>query len=368
MNDKEFINLLQKYSREVTCEIDCIVKAYKNIISCIMDIRSVLADKIKDEIEGQARKNVMDDICNDASLLRDFESGYNEIIKVLTAKEMYIESKEDTNIGDKDSGENKIPVFLIADKICPVCMKEVEYAPIIYQNRKNQSTTLRGYRCSECNKKFVLDTDLVDFTDANIDLITNFYNRVSLHDVIVLSNINKCSKHNHDIEDVVGILLTVSNEGTIVEEEANLIYCNNCKKYTILKSEYEKIKGTPLCEIIDETRTSNSNPEFDYCDKGGSKLARHGYNVNCVDKLTEIQRETILGIQLVSGSMTKGEIMSYIDSNIENGMKRENSKKNWSQAINKWKNDKEYVRNFNLDSFSKRININRFILKYSVKR
>lgn len=370
MWEKNFIELLKKYGSNNENNIRKFIDNYEDIIRSITNIQEVVANKISEEIVHEARKDIMEEICNDAQKLKEIKKEYQNVIQILEESTITTTQLEIADTIKSDIENDKIPIYVIADKTCPLCMTNIKYTPITYKDyrKKGKEYSFKGYKCFKCGKEYVLDTDLLDLTDTNVELITDFYNRISLHDVIVLSNINKCGKHNHKIEDTVGVLLTISNEGKIIEEEVALIYCNNCKKYTILKSEYERIKGTPLCEIIDETKTANTNAEFDYTDKGGSKLARHGYNVNCVDKLTKIQRETILGIQLASGNMTKGEIMSYIDANIENGLKRSNSQKSWDNAINKWKSDREYVRNFNLDTFKKRININRFILKYSKRK
>ena len=134
----------------------------------------------------------------------------------------------------------------------------------------------------------------------------------------------------------------------------------------MLKSDYDRINGIPACIIIDETYSKReySENDFFYGENSGSKLYQHGYNVNCNDNLTVEQRHTILTMQLLSNNITKGEICSILDTNINRGENRKQSKRDWSKAVAKWKSDKEFVMNIDLEKEAKRINIDRLILKF----
>ena len=134
----------------------------------------------------------------------------------------------------------------------------------------------------------------------------------------------------------------------------------------MLKSEYDRLKGIPACVIINETynRTHYTENDFFYGDRGGSKLYQYGYNVNCADKLTVEQRHAILTMQLLANNITKGEIYSILDTNISSGMKRKDSKKDWSKAVEKWKADKEFVSGLDLEKEAQKYSIDRLILKY----
>lgn len=206
-------------------------------------------------------------------------------------------------------------------------------------------------------------------TYSNIRLDTSYYNRLSTHEIIVLNSLKQCSSKDHKLEDVEAIIMTVLPNGLISPETINISYCRNCDQYIATILEYNELKGIPLCKVIDKTKEENqSNKHTTYdssnYDKTGSKLTQYGYNVNVSDNLTKEQRQTILGVQIYNG-MTKAEIICYIDSNIHNGELRKDSAKSWDNAISKWKEDKEFVQNFDNEKFIKKIDVDKIILKYT---
>ena len=110
-----------------------------------------------------------------------------------------------------------------------------------------------------------------------------------------------------------------------------------------------------------------NNENTFYFDKE-SKIRRYGYNVNVIDDFPTEQRQTILSIIILENIMTKQEVVSYLDKQINNGERREGSKKDWSNAVSKWKVDRSFVKNIDLDKQRKRIDVDKIILKYTKTR
>lgn len=179
-----------------------------------------------------------------------------------------------------------------------------------------------------------------------------------------------CSKQNHDIEDIICDIPITKSDGDIAYESVRISHCKKCNKYVLLKSDFDSLDGIPACCVIDEThpKSNSDNSDFNYEEKGGSKLYQYGYSVNCSDKLTDEQRHSILLMQLLSENMTKGEICSTLDTNIQSGLKRKDSKKDWSNAVAKWKADRKFVQYLDLEKEYDRIDIDRLILKFSTGR
>ena len=213
--------------------------------------------------------------------------------------------------------------------------------------------------------------EIKDFYSYNTDIVFDkkYYNKLYHCDAIVVFDVNKCSKHNHRIEDLVCELPIINKEGYLEYQTIDIIHCKTCNRFVMLKSIYDSLHGTPVTPIIDDTySTSNfTENDFYYGEKGGSKLRQYGYNVNCNDKLTVEQRQKILLVHLLAQDITQGEIYSILDTNINRGIHRADSKRDWSNAVEKWRMDKAYIQQLDLEMESKMIDIDKIILKFRRK-
>lgn len=290
-----------------------------------------------------------------------------------------LEQTEDNNdaieIIDLDNIKN-VYVFVCANNYCPNCQKELIPYTVYYRklsNNKWYSSSVKWYRCSECGKFFVDDMSAMKFdtSNTNVEFNTEFYHKITLHDVIVLSNINQCSSKNHDVKDYVASIGIIQADGSTVLKNIPISYCSNCERYIMLKADYDALGGSPVCTLIDESKnidTDDKNNEFNFGDTKGSKLTQYGYNVNCIEKLTHKQRQSILDNLIYSGTMSVGEISSILQSLINNGSKREGSKKDWSNAINKWQSDLKYINEQSEQTSLPSIDIDRLILKFTTQQ
>lgn len=357
----DIIDVLQKYQNDIAEEISVINLSIERISDALSTVNSVLINTLHNSVmntDGTNKKEECE-LLHDSQILRD----YIRIVNPIAYK-----NTEILNIREQI-------LHVICKAVCPICESELIKFPlqqkIIYDNENIDSKSIVCYKCSKCDKEiFILEKDAYDINTEtlNIKLDFKYYNKISFEDVIVIFNINKCSKHNHKIEDLNCELPLISPRGEIISQNIPIIHCKTCHRYIMLKSDYDKLKGVPLCKINDESHSCNKNSfsenDFIYSDSGGSKLKQYGYNVNCHDKLTTEQRRQILLIQLLSKNITKSEIYSILDTNINNGLNRVGSKKNWTNAVNKWKSDRQYVES--LDLKSPDIDIKKITLKFSV--
>lgn len=356
----DIIDILQKYQDDVAEEISVINLSIERISDALNTVNNILTNTLHKSIMNTDRANKKQEceLLRDSQVLRD----YIRIINTVPFKNTEIQ-----NI-------RKQILYVIYKTVCPTCERELIEFPlqqVIYDNKNIIPKSIKCYKCPQCNEElFILENDAsnINIGVSNVCLDFKYYNKISFEDVIVIFNINKCSKHNHKIEDLSCELPLISPSGEIISQLIPIIHCKTCRRYIMLKSDYDKLKGVPLCQINDESHSCSKNSfsenDFIYSNSGGSKLKQYGYNVNCHDKLTTEQRRQILLIQLLSKNITKSEIYSILDTNINNGLNRVGSKKDWTNAVNKWKADRQYIESLDLKSSD--IDIKKITLKFSI--
>ena len=188
---------------------------------------------------------------------------------------------------------------------------------------------------------------------------------LDIYDIIVLSNITRCSSLNHKIKDVKICVPVLQENGNVSHITICASYCFDCKRYTILKDAFNRIEGVILCQIIDETKQydKDNNTEFEV-EQNQSILYRYGYNVKSKQNLSQKQRQIILASLVESNILTRTEIINHLNTLIDRGSKIPN----WKDATQKWKQDKYYVEKYKTENLPNVI-FDKIILKYSsVKR
>lgn len=371
----ELIQILEKYKEEMwLSHVENLNKNFKQTISLLKGLRNYLADKLydiytSDSLDDSADCDVLS---SDISLLKQQILYY---IKLQEATQVNCDFKTETSkelMSLPIYFEEYTHIHLCCENVCPKCIEKLNPISIYYQ-RKIENVINResvpGYRCPVCGSLYMIDSDFekMDRNNTNIEIHTKRYNKLSIQDeVYVVTDVNKCSANGHDLDDILGTIPIIDNNGKTAFTYVDIIHCKTCHKYIMLKSTYQNIKDFLACQVIDETkeainRTNNSISDYD---STGSKLSQLGYNVNCVDKLTEKQRETLLVAIISAKLLTQGEIIGNIDRNINNGLKRVDSKKDWSNAVAKWEHDKKFIQSFDIEKSDNDINIGKIILKY----
>lgn len=374
MIPENIIEILLDNQKLITEEFDSINKSIIRIEDALKTASGIILQKLLSEANNKDVNKEFENKCLKQS--QDLRTYANTLRQIETFSPLNDEERqiveENFNSNIVENASNTQTVYVLANQICPICNRTLITKKIsIIKKYHNHIANVRsnGFTCKRCNKDFILDSNKDNFDNSNIRLDTSYYNRLSTHEIIVLNSLKQCSSKDHKLEDVEAIIMTVLPNGLISPETINISYCRNCDQYIATILEYNELKGIPLCKVIDKTKEENqSNKHTTYdssnYDKTGSKLTQYGYNVNVSDNLTKEQRQTILGVQIYNG-MTKAEIICYIDSNIHNGELRKDSAKSWDNAISKWKEDKEFVQNFDNEKFIKKIDVDKIILKYT---
>lgn len=365
MIDK-FIDILVKYKSEKWCpdiafninnniqDIICYLKNIKkNLSHKIFEIN--LSDKIYDD-------NIIIDIQNDIKsikeLIKHFEKLKQNIIDITS------------RIEQKVIFDTQIYLYVIDDNLCPEC--NVKLYPLYIDYQKNidgnidNYERIEGYECQCCKKIFAMQYDIndIDFTDTNITLDYRYLkdeNQLTFNDVIVLSNLISCTTKEHSLKDIIAQIPIISANGSIDFIRLNISYCSNCNKYIMLKNDFKEIDGIVACKVIDKTTIRNRNDsDIIEIKQYESILYQYGYNVKAKDNLSDKQRHLILAAVVESGILTREQICSHLDTLIERGSKIEK----WKDATKKWRQDRHYVKGYNVNNLSK-ILIEKVILKYS---
>ncbi len=186
------------------------------------------------------------------------------------------------------------------------------------------------------------------------------YTQINIHSLIVLKNTLKCSA-THQTEDINAMLPLITRDGQVEYKKMLVSYCHNCKRYTMLKNDFERIKDLVMCKIVDETKTvSHQHTNTFDINAGTSLLYSYGYNVQAQRNLSTAQRHAILEAVLETKIMTKRQIIDHIDILINRGSKIPS----WHLAVEKWCDDKQFVRDYEIGTL-KEVNFDQVILKYT---
>lgn len=257
-------------------------------------------------------------------------------------------------------------LFLYNDDICPECGWKLEEISVKYafiENGKTKTNSITVYKCPVCYKLFVNNVDIsrVDQDVSNIIIHHDYYRLEELHfqDVIVLSTVASCMAKDHNVIDYNVNIPTIEKNGDIKYICRNVAYCNECNKYIMLKSDFNKIDNIIACQVIDQTVTQNSEKDEIEISQKQSLLYQYGYNVKTKDNLSDKQRHLILALVVESGILSRVQISSHLDTLIERGGKIPK----WAEATKKWKQDRYYISKYKTEKLPTIIT-NKLILKY----
>lgn len=361
---EEIIELLKKYQNEYWYPqvIDEINKSIYGITNTLKDVQTYLSNMLyeiitSDSMEDSGESNILSDIKSIKREIKDIKN----ICPIIPLNEFHDEDRP--ILFDKS-----VHVFLVADEICPLC--NVKYSPhtIYYQRNmrgKISSDAVLWCRCPACHRLFVLDYEAEEFnfSDTNINLDKKFYNfvpQIDINSVIVLSNTLNCS-FNHQTNDIIAKIPVLNKNGEVNYVETRASYCFECKRFTILKDEFDKISDIVTCKVIDET--SNHKPydstENDELENDGSILKYYGYNVQTQKNISEQQLHIILSSVIEAEIMSRRQVIDLLQINI----KRKSTRQDCSSAIQKWNDDIEFVNTYKTEELPKVV-FDKIILKY----
>ena len=166
---------------------------------------------------------------------------------------------------------------------------------------------------------------------------------------IVLSHNRKCVYEEHTLESIKAIIRVLTPNNKVIDIKIPSAHCKECNQYLILKSDFKTIKqkGILLCRVIDETPEYIAKHKNSSYSGTESKVHRLGYNVIKQGyNYTFAQRKIILANIIENYGITQHEILSMLDMNIS----RKINMPNYAEAVEKWKEDREFVSNYEFGS------------------
>lgn len=232
--------------------------------------------------------------------------------------------------------------------------------------------SILGYKCPICNRVYLTSEQFSSLQNTvNIDETTitphfkkeQLPSQISSKDAIVISNIIYCTRKGHKVNDLFIRLPLITSDGKRAFVKVSASFCWNCNRIVVLRSEYESIQsnGIPNCRIVDERKfikLSEDSWENFIPSDNDTLFTQRGYNVNGIDNIPKLQRQEILRQILVNRELSKSEVLSYLDTLISRGEKREN----WETAVSRWKEDKIFVMELKLHNVPD-VEIDKIVIK-----
>ncbi len=234
---------------------------------------------------------------------------------------------------------------------------------------------LKKEQLVKINGKLSID-DRLNVLEAELDNIIHKLNnankqesndikdyKINFADFVVKCNVFKCNA-NHEIEQVQAVVDIMTPSGNIISEKISAGYCLICKCYFILETDYNHLreKGILLCQQLTyEAYRKNGLAIMNGEElKPESLLHQSGYNVSANDDLSSNQRQEILRRVVDNGLYTISGICSHLDWLIGRNNKVRN--RDMSSAIAKWKEDRMFISNYNVDK-QRKVKINSLSVK-----
>lgn len=162
----------------------------------------------------------------------------------------------------------------------------------------------------------------------------------------VYKNKTSCHSRNHEIDCATATFIGKNNS----EIQLNVEHCNNCNKFYISYSIYEKYreKHSILLGKIKWDNSYTSNVQ-DILLSDFSPLKLCGYSVNQQDDYSDSERQYIISQIINNKILKKNEIIRYLEHFINrNGQKSSNV-----FALKKWEKDLDFTLNYKISSQNK---------------
>lgn len=163
-------------------------------------------------------------------------------------------------------------------------------------------------------------------------------------DFVTRVNLCKCQNNNHKVIDIgcrIKVLNTSGNADFAVIPGA---FCETCKRYFVLETEYQKLKNKNLilvCKVVEKEFWASSGSGYATMNKE-SLLHILGYNVNAQNDIPKLQRWHLLELIVNEGILSATEICSHLQMLI----RRTQNNRNFDNARKKWKEDYEHISSY----------------------
>lgn len=153
-----------------------------------------------------------------------------------------------------------------------------------------------------------------------------------------------CQKYQHEIIPATGLITKIRIDGKTEQVRINIHYCQRCNKYFIgLESykSYQEKHGMLLGNYIFENFSSTGRFGFEGLAKD-SPLSLCGYSVEQRKGLSKYRRREILEYIMNHDILDKPQVINYLEFFIY-------SHKNMPAAIEKWKDDLDWVNKYKIN-------------------
>lgn len=256
---------------------------------------------------------------------------------------------------------DKKTIFLLnvnqyAKQACPSCGTKLMGRRMYFKNDENPQLLPKSVNaCAKCGRTFGRVTSFRNKPYSRYRFSMEFFQDKDFRkngkcvvlkagDFLTRHNLSGCLDKGHSLEDITARIRIAAPDGTEFDYDAPAMRCDTCGKLFLLEREYEKITalGVPLCPVVENEywRTkADGEKEWSETDAKGSILYVHGYNVNINANLTSPQRRSILKALLDNEILTKGQILSHLDTLIA----RAGSQDVLKNAKQKWIEDRNWV-------------------------
>ena len=195
------------------------------------------------------------------------------------------------------------------------------------------------YHGEPCLISFYTDSKLLREIVAHS---THFANNPGFAEIWIYSLKMPCVGHQKRVETVTAYVQAANDMHLY---PLNVYYCPVCQKYYINSEQYRafaKKHGLPDIRLMFE-RNANGTIDFSAWHEE-SLLHLMGYNVDSREGLSDEERHQTLLHILNTGTMTKAEIISFLEFLI---YKNEGNYR-LDNARTKWKEDANFIRNYDL--------------------
>lgn len=167
---------------------------------------------------------------------------------------------------------------------------------------------------------------------------------LSAETIWLYRNKTPCPKHPGQVESVTAYVESVRNH---MPNPLNIQYCKVCKRYYINETSYQmyaKRYGLPILNI---SPLMTSGHPFDPTQlQEHSPLYIAGYNVSAEFGLSDRERHRILAEIIASGTLTKSQVVSHLETLI----KYRGNELSMQNAVSKWELDLSFVHQYDLQT------------------
>lgn len=355
-------NLYRKYSKYITCLNDIELYETREKIKRLTDQnRKKLVYKHTSPPPCFVVKNLRETKkckkCNANLVKQDIRAqNNNKFTSVFSAKYckqckiFYLRYTDFSDYSNRFRCLNPDPVRLSTKKNMQFEDPDINGIPTVLCSNAKEMISEKGI---SANSNVTISGNHKNNSELNSDSYKKqaFSNHISLKTFLIKRNVFHCITSDHSLVEITAEIYILNKKGFISLKKVPAGYCEDCGSYYILERTYKSIlkHGVPLCPVVDEKNYNKTYKPSSMNMRPESILKQYGYTVSEQIELSSAQRHGILAILIDFNILTKGKIISYLDSFIT----LRSGQEKYEIAIDKWEEDISFVNNYRKDDFKK---------------